>query len=381
MNKEKIDISRINCFMEEHDLDAVLSTNLHTGVHLANLNRFHLLTFQRDNFPLFPVFLRTGASFVVGNIGDFLPAAMRPAWIDEFYDPPSSMFEDCLALLTQTLQAKGLGAARVGIDRDSVSAKVLNSLQVALPDTEFVAADVLFFQLRAKKADKEVEILKAALAALEAGYMTILKAVKPGSSMHEIMKQYAQTVFDHGGQHIGSNWTSISRDWYIKDSLPKRHIRFSQDWILEENPELPLNVDTIGYRHGYWADNAITFCLGDPPRHIVEEYEQRWRVVRRVSEVIRIGMSAKEAYETAKDVVDREIGYTGTWDSHGIGLDVLEEPLMGIGSNRNELEDLILELNTVICIEAGPGVEQTYVMGETGLHRLSTLPQQLHVIK
>jgi len=381
MNKSKIDVTKINSFMIQHGLDAVLSTNRITGAYLTNLMRFPYYTFQRENFPLFPVFLRTGGSFVVGNVGDFLPTSMRPAWIDEFYSPPSSMHEECLALLTQTLRAKGLEAARIGIDIDSVPAKVLSSLQAALPNAEFVAADLLFFQLRAKKTDKEVEILKAALAALEAGYVAILKAVKPGRSMREIMQEYAQTVHNHGGQHMGSNWTSIFRDWYTEDSLPERHVRFSRDWILEPDPELALNVDTIGCRYSYWSDNAIAFCLGDPPRRIVGEYEQRWRAVRRVSEVIRRGMSAKGAYEAAKDVIDREVGYSGKWDCHGIGLDVLEEPLMGIGSNRNELEDLILEPNTVICIEAGAGVEQTYVMGETGLHRLSTLPQQLHVIK
>ena len=377
MNKSKVDVSKIRDFLEERNLDAVIAANPITAAYLTNLKRFNHLTFQRNLFPHFPVFPRKGPPWTVGgNLATYLPESMRPAWIEEFYDGGSPIFEDNLPLLVKTLHSKDLATARIGIDLDSVPATAMTYLQRELPGAEFVDASVLFYQLRAKKTDREVEILKAALSALEAGYRRILKAVEPGRSMREIMKLYAQTVFDNGAEFMAP----MSLEWYTEDSLPKRHIRFSkEEWILKRN-EMVINVDTLGYRSGYWADNAIIFYLGTPPPEIEEKCDLKWRAVSLAASKMKRGMTAKTAFEVINEALERELGYDGSWDCHGIGLDVLEEPLIGLGEQRRESEEITLEPNTVLCIEAGLGAEQTYVMGEERFHCLSTLPQKLHII-
>ena len=124
----------------------------------------------------------------------------------------------------------------------------------------------------------------------------------------------------------------------------------------------------------------MMFSLGELDREDAEKCELQWQALRVIAREIKPWMTPKEAYSACKHAIDTEVGYEGSWDCHSIGLDVMEDPWLGVGVVRRESDILRFEPNSVICIEAGSGAEQSFVMGEESLHRISALPQKLHVI-
>ena len=161
--------------------------------------------------------------------------------------------------------------------------------------------------------------------------------------------------------------------------MPDDNSMFSKDKVLEHGKL--ERVNTLGYRSGYWSDNGIMLTVGEPDDQVRIQAEQQWRVMDVIVREIRPGMSAKEAYETCQTAIQAEVGYEGAWDCHSIGVDVMEDPWIGIGSQRRESDEITFEPNTVICVEAGSGAEQTFVMGPEKLRAMSTMPQKLHVVK
>ena len=380
MNKEKVNIAKIKRYLETHDLDAVIAMNPRTEAYLINVRRFDHYTFQNNLFPDYPVFPRKGDPWLVGaGLDVLLPEPLRPAWLGEYLDSNSSIFEDVSTVLIDSLIKKGLAHARIGLDLDSTPVKALNYLQAGLPNVEFVDTSVLFQQLKAKKTDWEVELLKKSLEALEAGSQRLLKEIAPGRTMQSLIELYAQTMEEAGGIYHGGNWTNSSVEWFPEEVLPDRNIRYSTEWVPQ--PGEITRVNTLGYRSGYWSDNGMMFSISEPTPEVRDQADLQWQAMGAIVQEMKPGMSAKEAYEACKEAIDNQVGYQGAWDCHSIGLDVMEDPWMGIGNERRESEQLTFEPNTVICIETGSGAEQTFVMGEEGLHCLSILPQKLHIIE
>lgn len=379
MNKSKIRLDEINRYLADSKLDAIIAMNLRTASYLTNFKRFDHYTFQNNLYTNFPVFTKSSGSWWVGGkLAEYLPKSMRPSWIDEFYDNDSSVFEDNIEYLVEILQRNGLSRARIGLDYDSVPVIAMNIFQAGLPDVEFVDSSVFFKQLKAVKTAKEIRILQAALDALEAGYQRVLKEVRSGRPMSEVMALYGQAVEAHGTQNMPSRWTSNPWEWVANDSIPNDNSMFSREKILKIATLERIN--TLGYRSGYWSDNGIMLSVGDPGQEVRMQADQQWRVMDVIVREIKPGMSAKDAYQACQEAIDREVGYQGAWDCHSIGVDVMEDPWIGIGSERRESDEITFEPNTVICIEAGSGAEQTFVMGSEKLHRMSKMPQKLHIV-
>lgn len=90
-----VDISRIQRYLEEHGLDAVIATEPLTTSYLKNLYSWDHVTMDFSNHPTFPVFPRRGDPFIIDYMSWNPPAEMRPAWIKEYYPAPESACVGC----------------------------------------------------------------------------------------------------------------------------------------------------------------------------------------------------------------------------------------------------------------------------------------------
>jgi Xaa-Pro aminopeptidase len=157
---------------------------------------------------------------------------------------------------------------------------------------------------------------------------------------------------------------------------------------------LPIIVDLWprDEESGCWADSMRTFVVGEPPASVRDAA----RVVRDAVEAARAatrpGVTGKEIYDAAADVVEaagyesqRTVGggvpETGFRASlgHGVGLAVHEEPILGLAGHDPLVAGDVITLEPGITI---PGVgevcfEDLLVVTDDGSETLTDFPYDL----
>ena len=151
-------------------------------------------------------------------------------------------------------------------------------------------------------------------------------------------------------------------------------------------PHQPIVCD-IFPRHrqsGYFSDMTRTYVKGKPSLEIQKMYSTVLKSQIAAIKKIRAGLSAKEIYNTAADVILKNgyhVGDSGFVHGlgHGVGLDIHEKPSLKVNS-----ED-ILEAGNIITIEpglyypniGGVRIEDMFLVTKTGCKNLTNYPKKL----
>ncbi len=136
-------------------------------------------------------------------------------------------------------------------------------------------------------------------------------------------------------------------------------------------------LDILCVYKGYWSDQKIVVCVGEPDPRSVDVYEDHRMREEFMRSYIKAGMTKAEVYHACLarfTKVDRYPFYV-----HGIGRDAQEEPRLGntYPNIINVEAEVTFEVNSVIALEPSWLVEDDYVMHQDGFERLGKLPQTI----
>ena len=166
-----------------------------------------------------------------------------------------------LQVVAEEIRARKLGQARVGLDMDYAAISDLAKLRELLPNVQFEAADMLLARARSMKTPRELDWIKKAVAASEAGYREMQKEIRAGIPFRDLNNIWATTVLKHDALPVYA--APIS--WMV----PRRGQYKQPDSVLVRGPEeveegLVYRVDYSAVAGGYFSDQKFNFCLGTP---------------------------------------------------------------------------------------------------------------------
>ncbi len=152
----------------------------------------------------------------------------------------------------------------------------------------------------------------------------------------------------------------------------------------------PISIDYVGVADGYLVDQARTFYIGDPPAKFVRIHETALSIQEAVQQAGVPGARAEDLYSLAVEMArdaGLEEGFMGypqpvAFVGHGVGLELDELPVLGRRS-ATILENnmtIALEPKFIIPNEGLAGIENTFVVREHGLERLTHFPDDLHIV-
>ncbi len=218
--------------------------------------------------------------------------------------------------------------------------------------------------LRIKKTQNELEILKSAMTLNSEAFLRFLDFCKSdgmGKSEKELHKR-AKEILENGGRYELSFNPIVG----INADAAKAHALPSDELFLKEDDLLLFDAG-IKYQ-GYCADRTRTAQVS---RAATFEKNQTFKdtkkqkiydIVLKAQEAaiagVRAGMKACELDAIARDIIDKE-GFGKYFNhslGHGIGLDIHEQPVISKSSKT------VLEDGMVFSIE--PGI---YLEGEFGV--------------
>jgi len=152
----------------------------------------------------------------------------------------------------------------------------------------------------------------------------------------------------------------------------------------------PVQIDYVAVVGGYMVDQARTFFVGEPPDKFLRIHSLALSVQDALVEQARPGVRAEALYDTAVRLVTNAgflegfMGYPQPvpFIGHGIGLELDELPVVGRKSPHVLRPGMVIALEPKFILpgEGLAGIENSFVVTETGLQRITKFDDAIQVV-
>lgn len=307
-----------------------------SGVRWQASERLLALVIPRNGQPIVVV-----PAFEEGRLREQLryPAEIR-AWQED---------ENPAELVAAALADRGIRIGRVGIE-ERVPFTFFSRLRQAAPSFEYVSADPITIECRARKSPHELQLMRLACEATFDVFRIIFQSLKAGMSQKFI------------GQQIKAGFSKMGMEGdalvLLGASSALPHGSRQPRELKEGDVVLIDGGCTV---EGYQSDVTRTGVLGKPPQKAVDAFHTLRKSQDAALDVARAGRKAGSVDAAARAAVTNA-GYGRDYKffthrvGHGIGLDGHEYPYLVRGN------DTLLEAGMTFSNE--PGI---YVPGEFGV--------------
>lgn len=320
--------------MRRQDVCAVIACSLENVLHTSGVyivsqrmirERLATSVFPLDGDPFFVV------SSVVAK------TARNESWIEDVVAWTEHETTPVEALIAE-LRARGLTSGRIWLEMRYLAATYFEELRAALPDVEWIDAELLLDRSRMVKTPDEVELMRRnalqAEKAITAGFMY----ARVGTTEREMAQRMRTSLIELGGD--GSPFMSLAAG--AEHTLESHAIPGEKR--LE--PGDIVAVDMVGTFKGYYSDYARMATVGPPSAEQQRAWGSVVEVQRQVIADARPGMQANALYEAAHRYA-REQGFELATNlaGHSLGIALHEYPHL----NQHCTEELAP--GKTLCIE------------------------------
>ncbi|MBI2829968.1 MAG: aminopeptidase P family protein [Chloroflexi bacterium] len=297
---------------------------------------------------------------------------------------------------------------RIGLELDVLPVNYYFTLCRDFPEADFVDISPLIRGLRAVKSQYEIAQIKKACQILNTVMAEAQKSIRVGMTELEVdgnlgrlarqmghqgrlrMRGYNQEMF-YGHVYCGKMAAIPS---FLKAPLgglgttPAIAQGASFNTIAEGEP---LVIDFGVGINGYVTDITRTFVIGKLPEELLKAYSCAKEVKDFMENWVRPGKRCASLYAEAvrlahhRGYQDYFMGYKGRqmpFVGHGIGLEIDELPVIGPRSNLEFQAGMVFAFEPKLVFPGvgAIGVEDDYLVTETGVERLTTYDDQILTI-
>jgi Xaa-Pro aminopeptidase len=197
-------------------------------------------------------------------------------------------------------------------------------------------------KLRMIKEEREVKAMRASCALNHTVFEQVREMLAPGMTESEVAWAIEKLYREQGASELSfSTIVGVGPNGALPHAIPGRD-------RIEEN--CPVLIDMGCRLQDYCSDQTRTFWVGDAPSPV---FLRTRDLVRKAQDLavsaMGPGMTAKEAYEVARDFFRRQgvDQYFTHGLGHGIGLETHEGPAL------SPLSSAVLEPGMVVTVEPG----------------------------
>jgi Xaa-Pro aminopeptidase len=304
------------------------------------------------------------------------------AWIAEHVAAPISTMQgglppwlnvqdDFARQIKKTLVDLGIEGAPVGID--IMELPMLRALEAA--GIEVVDGQQAMLDAREVKTPDEIELLKLAAAMVDATFVDVARAIRPGTRENELVAIANDKLFRLGSERVECvNSVSGPRG--------RPHSHTFSDRLIQPGDMVFLDImhSFNGYRTCYYR----TFICGEPNKHQIDAYECASAWISASIDLVRPGVTIDEIAKVWPDAAD--FCYRDEAEAfllqygHGIGLSLWERPIISKryrGQSRALREGMVFALETWKGAADGSGaarIEEEVVVTKDGCEIITNFP-------
>ncbi|MEW5952762.1 MAG: Xaa-Pro peptidase family protein [Bacillota bacterium] len=311
--------------------------------------------------------------------------------------------------LPEVLREEGFPApGRLGLELDVLPARQYFKLKELFPGSEIVDCSTAIRQLRAIKSPYELGLLKDTADMMDRVFARIPDLLEEGITELELAGRIEGLARREGHQGM-VRVRGFNTDFHYGCLLTGAHggVASFFDGPLGGpglNPAYPFGlgcrilgrdepvmVDYAGCKEGYVVDMARLFVLGSLPGHLERAHRVAVQIQNALAEMACPGVSGARLYELALSMAHEAqlnnnfmgCGEQVSFVAHGVGLELDEFPVLARGVKTILQEGMVLALEPKFIFpgEGAVGIENIFVVQETGLERLTRYPDEICPVK
>lgn len=273
--------------------------------------------------------------------------------------------EDPAKALDRALAAAGVRKGTLAAD-DALWFGDVDLLATVAPDVTLRRAPAVFDRLRAVKDAVEIEHMRKAAAAHDAGYRRAFEVIRPGVTVAQAAAEVVAAM-----TAAGSGELALSGVF---------HHLSPREFAAGEIVDLDLFPGSYA---GYRADTARNLFLGDPGPEVRDCYAATRAAYDAAMAAVRPGVPLEEIHRAAAEVMEAA-GYRQVWKiGHGIGLAPIHEPPLLQAGNTDPVE-----VGMIFTIDPGHfirrdtpiHIEDTVLVTEDGPEALNVFPMDIDAL-
>lgn len=367
-NIQKIRLERVQAFMAQHDLDAILVSNCALG----NLDTWLL---AKERMPLHLPYNRNNLCFVTAD-GQVLELCAREPHPTDWYKFP---------LITETDLSAYLPQKRLGLVNPTYLKRVVRDDLVKKYAVELVDISDAFHLLKAPKAPEEVDGVRRAAAAFDRAFTTIPLLLTGEHTEREIAVALRNRLRELDAECEDLQTSSMLTMTSAPDGAesvpepipyPGRRVTYGDR----------VNIQVNGFMPGGFASAlGRTYILGQPS----EEAKHYWALAVKAQQLLAANAKPGATVAELMELLEKEVlqpnglPCDSSLQLYGIGAGIYEAP-RNVDSTRK------LPLETGMTLVIAPKIVPTgkdpyccadvYMVTEEGAKRLSATGQNLCVL-
>ena len=268
-------------------------------------------------------------------------------------------------VLREALQVTGLAGARLAAEDTTWFGDVALLGEVASGAT-LVRAPEVFAHLRAVKDAEEIEHLRLASAAHDAGYIAAREILRPGITVAAAAGEIVQAMLAAGSESL--------------ELVGSFHHLSNRPLAAGEVVDVDLWPGSHG---GYRADSARNMFLGDPSPEAQRMFAATAVAYGAAMAAVRPGVTAESIHQACAAVMV-DAGYEQVWKvGHGVGLNnIHEDPLLQLGNTTPLEEGMVFTIDpgAFIARDSPIHIEDTVLVTVDGVESLNAYSRELIVI-
>ncbi|HKS84752.1 MAG TPA: Xaa-Pro peptidase family protein [Pseudolabrys sp.] len=331
-------IPRLERYMDANGFDAIavrtganftylagiaLPGTLARHLDLANTVRGFMLVWPRKGEPV--IVLDAFAEKVVARDSWVKKTVIYKAYVESLYTRVAHVLADL-----------GLGSARVGFERDGLSAAHWQEIQNELPKLHMVNCSRMMDEVRWVKTAGEIALQKTAADMLDDVLLEVFPTIRPGQTEREVHARIVEACLRQGfGWVHGILNSSTNLVMYGGES----DVKFQRGDFVRN--------DYVAYYKGYAGHQSRLAIIGKPNDEQQKAYAMTVDIHRRTIERCTAGRTAGDVFQFVVDEFrKRGIEYPASLVGHSMGPWFhQQEPVLRNGS------DTVLEDGMILAIE------------------------------
>jgi len=331
-------IERLNSFMDQHALAAVVVrsgmnfTYLSGVVYPGTLARLQDLTdSERGVLLLWP---REGEPVIIAN-SIAAALARRDSWVDRV-ELHEGYVESPYSKLCEIIREYDLDRARVGFEKNYVSAQHWEAVQSSLPNMKMIDCVAMMDQVRWIKTPAEIKLIKRGADLLDDVFLTVFPQVRVGHTERNVHGLMIHECLKHG-----AGWAH----GILNSSTNTVAYGGEGDTVFREGDV--IRTDYVAFWDGYPGHQSRNLIFGKPSPQQELEYNGNREIYLGTIERCVPGARVGDIYDYVMQAFEkRGWAYKSLLVGHSVGpWWHQQEPILCRGS------DILLEEGMVLALE------------------------------
>lgn len=313
---------------------------------------------------------------------------------------PIQSYKDISNTITSVLQNKG----RIGLELDVLPANLFFRYKKMLAPLEIADVSGAIREIRMIKSPYEIECMKECIRVTEEMYHEIPNLIQEGMSEIELTSKLELLMRAKGNQgnprmrafnqeappHVLSGRNSAYPSFFdgptggagLSPAFPQG------PGFKTIGRNEPILVDFSAVINGYVVDHTRIFSIGPLSGKLVEAHSAALEIKRTFIKEMKPGANGKDFYDIACSIAEKAgfadnfMGKGVHFVGHGLGLELDELPVIAKNHQVTLQAGMVLALEPKFVFpgEGTVGVEDTFILTDSGLMQLNSLDDSIKVL-